>query len=400
MSEEYIIMDVDWLIIGGGIHGVHIAACLIGEAEIDPDHVCILDPGEQLLERWRVCTQTTGMKYLRSPSVHHLDLNPWSLQQFAGKRKKRKSGLFAPPYDRPSLALFNRHCDQLIERFKLAERHLQGCAKMITLEPESVRVQLVSGDQITAQRIVLALGSGEGLNRPDWSQREDDRICHVFDTDHLVWPTSGESVVVVGGGISAGQVALRLIKESCQVQLISRHALRQHQFDSDPGWLGPKNMRRFRQERSLHRRRAMITDARHRGSMPPEVSRALRRAVSRGELVWHEADITEIESRDEELSLTLSTGEQVFTDRVLLATGMSSPTPGGKLVNDLAESASLPRAQCGYPIVDSALRWHPRVHVSGALAELEIGPVSRNIAGARRAATRIIKFAQRAISPA
>ena len=47
-------------------------------------------------------------------------------------------------------------------------------------------------------------------------------------------------------------------------------------------------------------------------------------------------------------------------------------------------------ACCGYPIVDSELRWHPRIYVSGPLAELELGPVSRNIAGARRAGDRIV----------
>ena len=60
------------------------------------------------------------------------------------------------------------------------------------------------------------------------------------------------------------------------------------------------------------------------------------------------------------------------------------------MVEDLIASASLPCAECGFPIVDSKLRWHPRVFVSGALAELELGPVSRNIAGARWAADRII----------
>ena len=60
------------------------------------------------------------------------------------------------------------------------------------------------------------------------------------------------------------------------------------------------------------------------------------------------------------------------------------------LIDQLIESAQLACADCGYPIVDAALRWHSRVFVSGALAELELGPSSRNIAGARRAAERII----------
>ncbi|MGB1278266.1 MAG: hypothetical protein ACPG77_21145, partial [Nannocystaceae bacterium] len=80
----------------------------------------------------------------------------------------------------------------------------------------------------------------------------------------------------------------------------------------------------------------------------------------------------------------------IEVDRVLLATGFSSARPGGSMVDDLIASASLPCARCGYPIVDTALRWHPRIHVTGPLAELELGPASRNIAGARRAGDRLV----------
>ena len=67
-------MSIDWLIIGGGIHGVHIAARLLGETDINPEQIRIVDPGERLLERWQTSTATTGMSHLRSPSVHHLSL--------------------------------------------------------------------------------------------------------------------------------------------------------------------------------------------------------------------------------------------------------------------------------------------------------------------------------------
>ena len=83
-------------------------------------------------------------------------------------------------------------------------------------------------------------------------------------------------------------------------------------------------------------------------------------------------------------------GTQLTVDRVLLATGFTGHRPGGAFVDGLIESASLPCASCGYPIVDKTLRWHPRVYVSGPLAELELGPTSRNISGARRAAERLV----------
>ncbi len=91
--------------------------------------------------------------------------------------------------------------------------------------------------------------------------------------------------------------------------------------------------------------------------------------------------------------MRLNGGTVLEVNRVLLATGFAGHRPGGKFIDQLVASASLPCAKCGYPVVDKALRWHPRVYVSGPLAELELGPSSRNISGARRAADRLVAAA-------
>ena len=135
----------------------------------------------------------------------------------------------------------------------------------------------------------------------------------------------------------------------------------------------------------------MITQARHTGSVPPEMGRALRRASERRQLRCHEDEVDRIETPPPGLEVVLSSGTVLQPDRVLLATGFASSRPGGSMIEELITSASLPCAPCGYPIVDPSLRWHPRIHVSGPLAELELGPVARNIAGARRAADRIVE---------
>ena len=64
------------------------------------------------------------------------------------------------------------------------------------------------------------------------------------------------------------------------------------------------------------------------------------------------------------------------------------------MLDRFIQSASLPCASCGYPIVDEWLRWKAGIYVSGPLAELELGPASRNIAGARRAGDRLVKVLQ------
>ena len=387
-------MVVDWVIIGGGIHGVHLAARLIDEAGVAPEDIRIVDEHSRLLERWRTCTSTTGMTHLRSPAVHHLDPNPWSLLEFAGKKKSRKPGLFAPPYNRPSLELFNAHCDRLIERLGLEDVHIQARAIRCAVECDSVQVELSNGEKLVTRQVVLAMGNSEQTDSPEWLPEEDSRVQHIFEPHPNREKREGETYAVVGGGISACQVALRLLQEGHRVHLVSRHALREHQFDSDPGWLGPKYMAGFEREQDWARRRSMIGKARHKGSVPPDVLSALNRAVRREEIVFHEARVDGLETETERLGLHLSTGDVLNVDRVFLATGFTTSRPGGHLVDDLIATNAFPCSECGYPLVDDALRWHPRVFVAGPLAELELGPTARNISGARRAGERLVKAIQ------
>ena len=384
-------MSLDWLIIGGGIHGVHIAGRLLGEAGVTAEQLRIVDPGERLLQRWRTCTATTGMTHLRSPSVHNLDLSPWALDQFAFKARDQNPDLFASPYNRPSLLLFNDHCDEMIKAFGLATLHVQARAMTCAIECDGVRVRLSSGQVLVARNVVLAIGASEQPEWPDWAPRGHARVQHIFEPGFDGWPSAKETVVVIGGGISAGQVALRLLREGHEVHLVSRHALRQHQFDSDPGWLGPKFMAGFSREQDVDRRRALIAAARHQGSVPPDIQRALHQAITEDQIRYHQGAVEGLDVQDDVLAMRLTTGAMVNPQRVLLATGFASPRPGGSLIDQLVASEALPCARCGYPIVDAALRWHPRVYVSGPLAELELGPASRNIAGARRAGDRLVE---------
>jgi hypothetical protein len=173
--------------------------------------------------------------------------------------------------------------------------------------------------------------------------------------------------------------------------LLTRHPLRQHQLDSDPGWIGPKYQANFQQLPDYTQRRAIIQQARHRGSVPPEVAVQVRRAVKAETLRLVQAAVADVHQDDQgQIRLILADGADTLTsDGVILATGFDPQRPGGAWLDAAVAEWELPVAPCGYPIVNAALCWADGLSVLGPLAELEIGPVARNITGARQAAERI-----------
>lgn len=85
----------------------------------------MLEPHAKPLARWGRFTASTGMEFLRSPSVHHLDVHPFALEHFAkGPECRRMKKPYAWPYDRPALALFQAHVRHLVRTHDLQEVRL------------------------------------------------------------------------------------------------------------------------------------------------------------------------------------------------------------------------------------------------------------------------------------
>ncbi|MCS7080565.1 MAG: lysine N(6)-hydroxylase/L-ornithine N(5)-oxygenase family protein [Chloracidobacterium sp.] len=391
---------LDWLIVGGGIHGVHAALVLTQRADTPADRLCILDPQPSLLGRWTQCTKNVGMAFLRSPLVHHLGLGAFDLLTFARTPEGRPLAAFAAPYDRPGYALFQAHCRRLVADAELERRHLrQRAVGLSPIAERGWRVETPEGS-LEARRVLLALGLSEQPAWPDWAQQlkvAGGSVWHVFDGDfHTAALPAWRKAVVFGGGITAAQLALALsTRQPGTVTLLMPHPARIHQFDSDPGWLGPKYMRAFEAEPSLVARRRMIREARHRGSIPPDVHRDLRRAVRHGEITLLEARVAKAVVAGGNVVLDLDNGDNLKTDCLLLATGFDARRPGGAWLDAAIAQWGLPTAPCGYPVVSKALRWARGLYVMGPLAELELGPTARNIAGARKAADRLAQVVER-----
>jgi len=382
---------LEWLVIGGGVHGTHLSHVLVNGRGEPPDRVRVIDrERDPLTSFWR-CTEATGMSHLRSAGVHHLDLDPLSLVRFA-TRTKQRHGRLIPPYSRPQVALFRAHCDQVIREHELDALRLTGSATSIARHPQGFRVETSDG-AIAARRVVFALGVGDEVAVPSWA-REHQRSWHVFHASFEHDVPAGSTVAIIGGGISAVQLALATSRRGAHPTIIARHALREHQFDSDPGWLGRKHMDGYR-TLSARARRLQLERERHRGSIPPDLDRAVRRAIHRGTLRWVEAEVRELEDTERGISLLLDRPPaQIVVDRLMFATGFLRSRPGGLLIDDAIDALGLPCAACGFPLASETLEWMPGLYVTGALAELQLGPTARNIAGARAAGERLARAAR------
>jgi thioredoxin reductase len=379
---------LDWLIIGGGIHGTHLSLVLTHQYGVPHDRVRVLDPYEQPLARWHSVTANTGMQYLRSPIVHHLHYDQRSMGVFARIHQQEPYTRFIPTFSRPSLELFNRHTQYLIDKYRLEALRIIGRAAGLTRLSNGWRVETESGG-IEARQVILAIGMSEQPYYPDWAKTV--KASHIFDQDFIIKDLSDWShLVVVGGGITAAQTALYLAqRKPGTVSVLMRHPVRVHDFDSDPCWMNALCLRDFHKIHDFNQRRKIITAVRHRGSLPADVLDDFNRAVQQGNILPIQAEITGAITHNSTIRLTLSNGETLEADQLLLATGWENRRPGGLWLDQAVAEYGLPVANCGFPIIDRTLCWQHGLYVSGPLAELEIGPASRNIVGARMAGQRL-----------
>ncbi len=176
--------------------------------------------------------------------------------------------------------------------------------------------------------------------------------------------------------------------EQAEVTLVSSTPPMAHDFDSDPCWIVPLCLDDFH-DASLQDKRQAIGTARQPGTINHQVYHQLQEALKEDQIVLKIGRAVGIE----EGNLLLSNGEALAFDQLFLATGFEKSRPGGRLVKSLIEEADLPTAPCGYPLLDRNLSWAPGLYVMGGLAELVLGPVARNITGARSGAELILEDA-------
>ncbi|WP_404450498.1 FAD/NAD(P)-binding protein [Sutcliffiella horikoshii] len=386
---------LQWAIIGGGIQGLTVATYLLKKNKTTINQLKIVDPNPKPLENWKRCTSVISMPYLRSPSVHHLDTEPFSLQSFSKiEHKYQPSTDFYGRYKRPSLHMFNDHCDHLINELEIEHSYVASTVRNIQKSDGGWNVHLQNGEVLEAEKVVIAIGISDQLHLPEWAtklkQANPNALYHVFDKKLPVFEKMSAPFVVVGGGITATHLTIKLASMfPGEVTMIKRHPFRVHDFDSNPEWLGPKKRLPFVKIKDYEKRRHAIKSARHKGSIPSDLRNRLSHLVRTDKLLIKDGIVKDYQIHPSDVQLLLDTGESIKARSIIMATGFEQNLPGRDWLEPVIKQENLPCAKCGYPIVNHMLEWAPNLYVSGALAELEVGPIARNISGARVAANII-----------
>jgi hypothetical protein len=384
---------IDWLIIGGGIHGTYLSNLLLQRKTLSHDDIRVIDPHPVPLSDWIRNTRNCGVDYLRSPATHNIDIGIMALHQFARTDAGRPHADFIPPYYRPALSLFQKHCRAVIECRRLDRLRVQARATAMKKLGGAIGVDTTRGE-LRARNVILAIGQGEQPRWPQWALQlhaQGERVHHVFDSGFDCAQLGDQArTLIVGGGISALQTALKLDNMlQGEITVLSRHPLRRSNYDFDPCWIGPKCLRGFHQT-PVARRRPLIDHARLNGTAPEEVVERFNELVDRGALQFRVGTVREAVCKEGRIGISID-GKPLPVDQIVLATGFSRQRPGGRFIDQTIREFELKSGHCGYPITDANLRWRENLFVTGPLGELQLGPCARNIVGARNAGRYILQ---------
>ncbi|MDL5050498.1 FAD/NAD(P)-binding protein [Oscillatoria amoena NRMC-F 0135] len=380
---------IDLAIIGAGPQALTLVAHLLQKRKNLRRRVWVFDPSGEWLSQWKRQFAAYEIPHLRSPAVHHPDPNPFALRKFAEKRPNE----LHPPYDLPGTQLFEDFCEEICDRLQLQERLIpEQVTRLIPQADGRFQLHFASGETRIAKRVVLATGNGQ-VQLPQWAKSLQlcDRLCHSSQVDLRHLHLAGEKILIVGGGLTSGHLAVGAIRKGANVTLMLRRSLQEKLFDADPGWLGPKYLKSFEAELSWEERILTIQQARNGGSMTPAIATQLRRLTHAGSLTLAEVcQVQDAAWQGQGWQVQCDNGQMLGCDRLWLATGSSFNANTLPLLAEIQRTYPTDIIQ-GLPILDENLRWPGcELFITGGLAALQLGPVARNLAGARMASSRIV----------
>ncbi len=384
--------------------------------------VCVVDPNPEWMASWKSNFHQLRIKHLRSSTLAHPNMfDRRALITYANNNGRDEDELFPTHcgkmkvlsglgretntglWDLPSTPLFEDFCDDLCQNLK--HTYLQGYASDLTRGKRGmyeIGWTDMSGleHSVTARRVILAMGMvgrpvvPKGLTTcPTVMWKAPDAF--TFTSKPKKTP---QHVLVVGGGLTAAQAALRVVEEGNTCVLCSRRPLHEKHFDVPVEWFDKRKtaecLSKFYQE-TIENRLKQLKEVRNGGSIPPMYMDRLRKFEGRGLTYWvgqveHACEEKEIETSnandDDMIPISFEDKTALF-DRIILATGVQPDCTANPFYKNVLERFPI-TVHGGFPDIDQDMRWSEdsEIFVIGAMSALQVGPDAGNLMGMRRAA--------------
>ena len=378
-------ITADVCIVGAGPHGL--AAALLFE-RIDPSiRVVVLDQSNEWLSSWKKQFRQAEIATLRSPIVHHPSPDSFALDDFVKREDFPLSGL---PYNPPTTKAFEAFCAEIINASSIDDP-VVAIPRSIRCEGDYVIIDS-HARAIHARYLIIASNPQQAII-PQWAEsiyHQSRQMQHSGEIDLAnANDIAGQKIAVIGGGLTAAHLTRSALDKGALVDMILRRPLQIRNFDTDPGWLGPKYLNDYYAESDAHRRIKLARGARNGGSIPPWMRDSLVDYERDGNLKIRESqEVTSAKlTSPNRYELSLSDGNQIDVDQVWLATGTQSSLHAMECLRPFLHDIAFID---GFPVTNNSLRLcEEPIYVMGRSATFALGPSAGNLWGATRAARRI-----------
>jgi hypothetical protein len=405
--------------------------------------VCVVDSADRWLASWQSNFDRLGIEYLRSPALAHPDLfDPLALLSYAVRQDREDELLESGCGDMkqllplgqsqiglwklPSTKLFVDFCLELAQ--DLPHKFVGGVTVAdINEDPDSFKgytLILSNGQTIRAKTVVLAVGTSgnpivpKGVQKlPNW--RDWTQPLEIQASDDAA-NSSNLPVMVVGGGLTAVQVALQELELSLTINpgthinqprviLVSKRPLVEKHFDINVEWFDLRKTNKCMADfyhNPMSERKKALRDARRGGSVPPIYMKQVRKAEEDGMLLRLVGDVecAHVDSDssmspgqklvcvhhlpDRELGKDVDCMSEYRVKGMIIACGVAPDCRKSGSLTSIIQSKWPTKIESGLPCVTQDLRWKEGMDlfVVGAMGALNIGPDAGNLMGIRRAA--------------
>lgn len=425
--------------------------------------VLVVDPHDTWLSEWERNFQTLDIQFLRSPCVAHcsyFDRN--ALLAYAMEHNRENElletgcssisslqGTVLPQvglWKLPSTQLFLDFSRQLAQ--SLPHTYRQGQVQSVTKDDnddDAFRIVVMEQQklvEVTSKYVILATGMvgrpivpkplqplvDVAAASPNNKQQQQQRIYPWQQLDQAIKQQQHQKFLVVGGGLTAVQTALKLASSSLnnRVVLCSRRPLVERHLDIPLQWFDYREFQ-YHQAQFYHEspetKRLLLKQSRGGGTVPPLYMEQLRKKNTTKKIQIMVGDVDGVEEEKDQLTVrirksrnstqrssivihkenltpnnttttehTTTTLEDIHVDAIVLACGVQPDALSHPLLQSMHKSLEkkpLFDTYQGYPIVTEDLNLCPNVYVVGGLASLSVGPDAANLMGIARAAETV-----------